>query len=77
MDSQDVDGKECLEGQIRRNCTAVVSHLLLSGDYDTDSRLFSYFVTRLAGFVTNYPKGNGVGRGHAPYGEKTCCINSR
>lgn len=29
---------------------------------------------RLAGYIANYPKGNGVGRGHAPYGEKHCVL---
>lgn len=68
-DNQDVSGKECLGGQTRRNSTTGVNELLVSGYYDTVTRFFFGFIKRRKGNIANHPKGNGVGRGHAPYGE--------
>ncbi|MFJ1142481.1 hypothetical protein ACIKK6_18110, partial [Bacillus thuringiensis] len=64
-DNQDVSGKKCWGFKIRHDCATGVKQLLVSGDHDTDSRLFLYKLALLqgyAGYIANHPKGNGVGR---------------
>jgi hypothetical protein len=58
-----------MEDQTRHNGATGVNQLLVSGCYDTVSRLIFNAFTRLldnAGYMTNYSKENGVGRGYAP-----------
>lgn len=51
-----------MEAQTRHSGTTVVNHLLVSGFYDTVSRLF-YDSCRIKGYIANHSKENDLGRG--------------
>ncbi|EOP13212.1 hypothetical protein [Bacillus toyonensis] len=67
-----------MEGQTGHNCTTGVKQLLVSGDCETCfTAILVLYCGDMRVYIANYSKENGVGRGHAPYGEKTLCTNSR